>query len=132
MRFAALRQSRRALVAVRAALCLLAIVFFVDAIQSVLVLSRYAVPIGTGMWNAATATGFVAATSGVFAVTLAMNWRWSVWAWAVAVGTAGAVGLALGLNRQFLFRWEMVLPWVLLAACSVLGLKQARPWRHGA
>ena len=132
MRSVALSESRPVLLATRIALLATAVALFVHAIQSVLVISRYAVQPLTGLWMAASATALVSLLGSCCATALVFGWRWSVWLWAVSVAIVAAVGLALGLNRSFLLGWEILLPWALLIASSILGLRHARPWKDAA
>lgn len=129
MRFVALRESRLAVAAARVGLFATAAAFIVSSIQSVLVISRYGVPFGTGLWTSAATAGLVSLLSGASALALAMGWRWSVWFWAISVAIVSATGVAAGLDPRILLRLEVLLPWFLLAACGALGLNQARPRR---
>ena len=111
---------------------MLVVAFSIDAIQSVLVIDRYDVEFGTRLWVSFAGVFLVFAVSAVSALLLFRNWSWAVWVWAILVAVITLVGLALGLNRSFVLRWEVALPWILLAACAVMGLKQARPWQDAA
>jgi hypothetical protein len=129
MHLKAFQDSPTAVLLIRVILVVLSFVFFIAAVRGVLVITRYDTPRGTGLWNAAAGTSLVSTLSGMSALALACHWRWAAWVWAISVSAVSIAGLAVGLNPSFLFRWEVALPWTILAGCGALGLEQARPWK---
>ncbi len=106
-------------------IAVLVLVFAVDTAKTFQVISVYGVETGTLFWLV---TVLKLASSIIAIVCLLLTfwfWSWSMLAWASLVSIIAIVGLLLGLKPEFLARWDVVLPYVLLA----VSLFFKRPFR---
>lgn len=122
--------SRAAELAFRIAFVLIAMVLILDTIQTAQVIKMFDVEFGTGLWFvcALKIASSVAAVVCIF--LLGRGWKWSVWAWASVVFGIALTGVSIGLSTEFLIRWDVALPWLVLFISAVLRTRFAVPWRQ--
>lgn len=124
--------SRKAVLAFRAVFVLIALVLIVDAIKTTQVLEMYDVEFGTLFWFVCVLKITSSAVAVICMLLMGRNWEWSVWIWACVVLGIALAGISIGLNTEFLIRWDVALPWVVLVIAAALRSRFATPWKSAS
>ena len=106
-------------VLVNTAIVVLSFVFINEALKTNQIMNLYGVRTGSLMWLVCVLT--IVSSLVAFACLLLTRWFWS-WAvmlWCFLVSAISLVGFKMGLNPEFVFRWDVFLPWVLLVITFV-------------
>lgn len=101
-----------------------------DAVKTAQVLTLYEVEFGTQFWFVCVLKIISAAVSVICMSYMSRGWVWSVWIWACAVLGIALAGVLLGLNNEFLIRWDVALPWLVLVISAALNARFASPWKR--
>lgn len=123
---------REALIIYRIVFGVIALFLVRDALRSHGLIEAFNVDFGTNVWFI---SALIIASSiiGVLCILLmSRNWAWAVWVWSLAaLGTALIGVFIVDLNASFIERWDVALPWVVLALAALLKSRFATPWRIG-
>ena len=122
--------SSKAVLAYRIILAVAVLALVLDATKTAQVLTFYDVEFGSQFWFVCVLKIVSAAVSVICMSYMNRGWVWSVWVWACAVLGIALAGILIGLDNEFLVRWDVALPWVVLVLSAALGARFATPWRR--
>lgn len=123
--------SKPAILAFRAFFIVTALILISDAIKSAQVIGMFGVEFGTRLWFVSALFILSSAVAVISMLLMARHWVWAVWTWACAILGIAIAGVLIGLNTAFVFRRDVILPWVVLALSATLKSRFATPWRGG-
>ena len=109
-----------AILVYRIVLTLAALILVVNAIKTVQVFQLYGAEPGTQFWFVLMLIGVSSALGAICILLMGVGWAWSVWIWAVAILGLAVAGWLIGLNPEIVTRWDVALPWIVLALATVI------------
>ncbi len=124
--------SRTAVLAFRTVFVLIALLLIVDAIKTMQVLKMHEVEFGTLFWFVCVLKIASSAVAVICMLLMGRGWEWSVWIWACVVLGIALAGIWIGLNTEFLIRWDVALPWAVLVISAALRSEFATPWKSAS
>ena len=112
---------------VNIAIVVLSFVFLDEALKTNRIMNLYGVKPGTLMWLVCVLTITSSLVAFVCLLLTRWFWSWAVLLWCFLVSAISLLGFSMGLNPEFVFRWDVFLPWALLVVTFIFEKPYGNP-----